>query len=295
MLVDNATIKKIPSNFFQIMMTIFGTAYSARNMYKDAMVVLITRYEAQKLLEMNRANRKIRAQFLKLLKNQMDEGLYRDTGASITIYWDCLLGDGQHRLKAFLMSKLKTIEVTIRWGNWYADTFCVTDQGFKRSTHEAINVDKIHSTVAKFINKFVLSSVNTNMGNAAWIRLCELTKAAFQAMYTFEVDKCNKQMFRNPMRAAFFLYYTAAKSVAEKNRVLSIWHKLLESKKHFSGKLAEYHVSLENNNNLGSDKERKKAFYESCAFFDPAFEKNGYEITEEHMKRIVTMGKTLFN
>lgn len=299
--ICKSVIDKVSESFVSFLSSFLGSLYATRNKYKDAIIITINRTQAAQLLELNKKNRKIKQTNLKFLKDEMNSGNYRDTGACIVLYWDMLLGDGQHRLKAFLQSELETIEITFRWGDWYDDRFAVTDQGKKRDTFESINQDKFHVTICKFANKFVLSSTATTMGNDAWATLCEKTKEAFSAMYAFDVKNLNDQMFRSPMCTAFCLYYTLANSESERQRLVNIWKKMLvktredgsPGNQNFAGTLAHTHLKLVGNRDLASDKERQKCFYLSCTFFDTEFEKNNYKVTDAHKKRINDLFKVL--
>jgi hypothetical protein len=300
--VDSKTINAISKNFYKKMTELLGSVYTKRNKYEDAAVVTINRELLAKLLELNTDNRAIKSANLKLLKNEMNKGTYRDTGASIVVYWDLCLGDGQHRLLGFSESDLDKLKITIRWGGWRSENFPVTDQGVKRATHEALNENPLHMTICKFINKFLLSSVNSHSGNSAWKELCDKCRSAFEVMHQVEVSNLNKWMFRNPMCAAFYLYYTAADKEGKKE-VLAMWKKMLiknlpdgsPGSMGFRGVLATAHIAMDNNRNLSSDKERDNTFYLSCLFFDDQLKHDGYKITDSHKKRIKDMAKTLFN
>lgn len=108
------------------------------------MKVEMTPQEAKKLLERNTVNRPIRKSKVAEYADDMLKGNWRYTGDSIKISRDGELLDGQHRLKAILISG-KTVEIEMITG-LEEDIFRHLDKGVKRTITDGLSIRGFKNT-----------------------------------------------------------------------------------------------------------------------------------------------------
>lgn len=134
--------------------------------------VLVTPELAQKLLNLNTANRPIRAAEVDLWKEVIERGAWHYTHQGIAIDSDGVLQDGQHRLSAVVKSGV-AVELQISIG-MPPENFNAIDNGLRRTFGDVahrfgfINPNKVGSVARMLIiyNEYPMRGFNNKVSNA---------------------------------------------------------------------------------------------------------------------------------
>jgi len=167
-------------------------------------VLTVTPAHAEKWLEMNTGNRRIRASHVRHLANQMEQGRWMLSPEPIVFSPQRLL-DGQHRLSAVLMSGC-TIKASVALVK-NEDVFRVLDQGVNRNISD---LSGIPSVVLQPMQWLLKHSVNTLRGGKIVINDIERIKGENIFALSERINEVIKPKDRRFKSAAFRAAYIMA-------------------------------------------------------------------------------------
>jgi hypothetical protein len=185
-------------------------------------IVELSKADAAWILELNSKNRRISNTAVERYLKLMNAGNWV-LGVDAVCITSCgAVGNGQHRLKAFLRSKLKTLRVMLRFDCLYGKEFPYMDRGKVRSVADATNLDKDLLACTNIMYYSLGYSTTFSVAQEAQVYTAEKLYEEF--LTTTDRKERNKKMVKPPILAAYLAYRTTRPE--EKQRLSELWDTL---------------------------------------------------------------------
>jgi len=168
----------------------------------DTRVMTVTPAHAEKWLEMNTGNRRMRPSHVQHLSNEMKKGRWMLSPEPIVFSRQGRLLDGQHRLSAVLMSGC-TIEASVALVQ-NEDVFRVLDQGINRSNSDILGIPTPIITPLQYLIKGSIPALRKVTSED--VRHLMKSRMFDLSTHLHEVIKPKDKRFKNaPFRAAYIM------------------------------------------------------------------------------------------
>ena len=115
-------------------------------------ILMLTPQMAESFLEINTSNRKVRPSHVKATAEAMRRGEWQLSPQGISISNEGVILDGQHRLKAVVLSGA-TVPMLV-WRGVDQSTFAILDRGLGRTIADATRLPAKHAGVLSFFHYF---------------------------------------------------------------------------------------------------------------------------------------------